>query len=105
MIRDGEFNVKELEANHLEMEQLRVMLRQQGAFSLQEVHDLYLEPGGSVSLKNYAKFDSVTPTMLNLEPVSDVLNFLFVDEGLFNEEIGSKGGQNSNSGGNNGGNS
>src|SRR5690606_26055984 len=47
LIRDGEFNVKELERNHLEMEQLRTMLRQQGIFSLKEVRDLYLEPGGT----------------------------------------------------------
>lgn len=87
LIRDGEFNVKELEANHLEMEQLRVMLRQQGVFSLREVRDLYLEPGGSVSLRKYAKFEPVTPTMLNLEAKDESLNFLFVDEGEINEEI------------------
>lgn len=87
LIRNGEFNVKELEANHLEMEQLRTMLRQQGVFSLREVCDLYLEPGGSVSLKKYAKFDNVTPEMLELEPEDDSLNFLFVDEGEINENI------------------
>jgi len=87
LIRNGEFNVKELEANHLEMEQLRIMLRQQGVFSLREVCDLYLEPGGTVSLKKYAKFDTVTPAMINLEPKDTSLNFLFVDEGEINEEI------------------
>lgn len=87
LIRDGEFNLKELEANHLEMEQLRIMLRQQGVFSLREVCDLYLEPGGTVSLKKYAKFDTVTPAMLNLEPKDDSINFLFVDDGAINEEI------------------
>ncbi len=87
LIRNGEFNIKELEANHLEMEQLRIMLRQQGVFSLREVCDLYLEPGGTVSLKKYAKFDTVTPAMLNLEPEDDSINFLFIDEGEINEEI------------------
>ena len=87
LIRNGEFNVKELEANHLEMEQLRIMLRQQGVFSLREVCDLYLEPGGTVSLKKFAKFDMVTPTMLNLKPEEESLNFLFIDEGEINEEI------------------
>ena len=87
LIRNGEFNVKELEANHLEMEQLRIMLRQQGVFSLREVRDLYLEPGGSVSLKKYTKFDTVTPAMLKLEPADESLNFLFVDEGEINEDI------------------
>ena len=87
LIKNGEFNVKELEANHLEMEQLRIMLRQHGVFSLREVCDLYLEPGGTVSLKKYAKFDTVTPAMLNLEPADEALTFLFVDEGEINDEI------------------
>ncbi|WP_033541147.1 DUF421 domain-containing protein [Planococcus sp. CAU13] len=87
LIRDGEFNIKALEANHLEMEQLRSMMRQEGVFSLQEVRDLYLEPGGTISLKKYAKSGSVTPSMLNLEPEDEPLNFLFVDEGQINEEI------------------
>lgn len=87
LIKNGEFNLKELEANHLEMEQLRIMLRQQGVFSLREVCDLYLEPGGTVSLKKYAKFDMVTPAMLNLKPKDESINFLYVDEGEINEEI------------------
>ncbi|MBB5181564.1 uncharacterized membrane protein YcaP (DUF421 family) [Planomicrobium koreense] len=87
LIRDGQFNIKALEANHLEMEQLRSMLRHEGVFSLQEVRDLYLEPGGTISLKKYAKHGSVTPAMLNLEPADEPLNFLFVDEGKINEEI------------------
>ncbi|MFJ7669216.1 DUF421 domain-containing protein [Lysinibacillus sp. NPDC097195] len=87
LIKDGQFNLKELEANHLEMEQLRIMLRQQGVFSLREVCDLYLEPGGTVSLKKYAQFDTVTPAMLNLKPDDESINFLFVDDGEINEEI------------------
>lgn len=87
LIRDGEFNVKELERNHLEMEQLRTMLRQQGIFSLKEVRDLYLEPGGTVSLRKYPQFDNVTPSMLNIEAEDESLTFLFVDEAEINENI------------------
>lgn len=87
LIKDGEFNIDELNKNHLEMEQLRIMLRQQGVFSLSEVCDLFLEPGGTVSLKKYAKYDSVTPDMMNLNPKDESINFLFVDEGQINEGI------------------
>ena len=87
LVKDGALNVQELNKNHLEMEQLRVMLRQQGVFSLREVKDLYLEPGGTVSLKKYAKSDTVTPEMLNLNPKDESLNFLFIDEGEINESI------------------
>ncbi|MDN3427627.1 DUF421 domain-containing protein [Microbacterium sp. APC 3898] len=87
LIQDGEFNIDELNKNHLEMEQLRVMLRQQGVFSLSEVCDLFLEPGGTISLKKYAKYKEVTPDMLNLQAKNESINFLFVDEGKINEGI------------------
>ena len=87
LIKDGYLNVKELNKNHVEMEQLRIMLRQQGVFSMREVKDLYLEPGGTVSLKKYAKSDNVTPEMLDLHPKDESLNFLFIDEGEINEGI------------------
>ena len=87
LVKDGTLNVQELNKNHLEMEQLRVMLRQQGVFSLREVKDLYLESGGTISLKKYAKSDMVTPEMLDLNPKDESLNFLFIDEGVINEGI------------------
>jgi len=87
LIKDGTLNIQELNKNHLEMEQLRIMLRQQGVFSLREVKDLYLEPGGTISLKKYAKSDMVKPEMLNLSPKDESLNFLFIDEGVINERI------------------
>lgn len=87
LIQDGEFNIDELNKNHLEMEQLRVMLRQQGVFSLSEVCDLFLEPGGTISLKKYGKYKEVTPDMLNLQAKNESVNFLFVDEGKINEGI------------------
>ncbi|MBZ5200076.1 DUF421 domain-containing protein [Planomicrobium chinense] len=87
LIQDGEFMVEELNKNHLEMEQLRTMLREHGVFSLREVRDLYLEPGGTVSLRKYAEKDSVTPEMIGIKPKDDSLTFLFVDEGEMNEGI------------------
>src|SRR5690606_36524437 len=87
LIQDGEFNIDELNKNHLEMEQLRVMLRQPGVFSLSDVCDLFLVPGGATSLKKYAKYKEVTPDMLNLQAKNDSINFLFVDEGKINEGI------------------
>ncbi|WKA58114.1 DUF421 domain-containing protein [Planococcus shenhongbingii] len=87
LIQDGEFMVDELNKNHLEMEQLRTMLREQGVFSLREVRDLYLEPGGTVSLRKYTEKDNLTPEMLGIKPKDDSLTFLFIDEGEINEGI------------------
>lgn len=85
LIHNGKFNLEELKRNHLEMEQLRTMLRQQGVFSLREVKDLYLEPSGAVSLRKFPKYGEVTPEMLNLVPKEADLNFMFIDEGQVNE--------------------
>lgn len=87
LIKDGKFNITELNHNRLEMEQLRIMLRQQGVFSFREVKDLYLEPGGKISLQKYAAQSQVTPEMMGLNPADKALNFLFIDEGEVNEGI------------------
>lgn len=87
LIKDGKFNITELNHNRLEMEQLRIMLRQQGVFSFREVKDLYLEPGGEISLQKYAAQSQVTPEMMGLNPADKALNFLFIDEGEVNEGI------------------
>lgn len=81
----GKFNLKEMNKNQLEMEQLRTMLRQQGIFSLREVRDLYIEPDGTVSINKYAKYNPVTPEMLNIEPEQDIPSHLLIDEGIVNE--------------------
>ena len=87
LIQNGEFMVDELNKNHLEMEQLRTMLREHGVFSLREVRDLYLEPGGSISMRKYAEKGSLTPEMIGISPKDDSLTFLFIDEGEINESI------------------
>ncbi|WKA54295.1 DUF421 domain-containing protein [Planococcus shixiaomingii] len=85
LIHNGKLNLSEMKKNHLEMEQLRTMLRQQGVFSLREVKDLYLEPSGAISLKKFPEHSEVTPKMLNIQPKDEGLNFMFIDEGEVNE--------------------
>lgn len=87
LIKNGQFNVKELEANHLEMEQLRSMLREQGIFSLREVCDLYLEPGGNIGIKKFPEFQPLTPYHIGMNSQKESLNFLFVDNGEINIDI------------------
>ncbi|PLT35817.1 DUF421 domain-containing protein [Bacillus sp. V5-8f] len=50
LIVDGRLNHKELEKNHIEVEQLRAMLREKGIFSLKDVHYALLETSGSISV-------------------------------------------------------
>lgn len=54
IIENGKLNKKLIDKNQLEMEQLRTMLRTQGVFSLREVRDLYIEPGGEISISMHS---------------------------------------------------
>ncbi|WP_313551976.1 DUF421 domain-containing protein [Aerococcus sp.] len=50
IISDGVINLKALSKNHIEMEQLRSMLRQQQCFSLENAKHVILESAGQVSV-------------------------------------------------------
>ncbi|MBT2647614.1 DUF421 domain-containing protein [Bacillus sp. ISL-34] len=86
IIRNGELDLKQMKKNHLDLEQVRTMLRKQGVFNLREVRDLYLEPGGDISVKLHTKAGSVTPDMLGLNPVDEDPSILVIEEGQIKEE-------------------
>lgn len=86
IIYDGEMDLKEMKKNHLDIQQLRTMMRKQGVFTLREVRDLYIEPCGTVSIKKYTKASAVTPSMLGLEAKEEASSLLFIEEGRINEE-------------------
>ena len=56
LIKDGVINMTELTNNHIEMEQLRAILRQQECFFLENAKHVILENAGQMSvLKNQMK--------------------------------------------------
>lgn len=55
-------------------------------FTLREVRDLYLEPGGDISVKLHSKAGSVTPDMLDLNPRDEAPSILVIEEGQIKEE-------------------
>lgn len=69
LVHNAKLNYGELKRNHIELEQLRGMLRQQGSFSLESVRHAVMELDGQVSLK----FRDEPP---------DVFTYLLVDEGV-----------------------
>ncbi|MDW0115365.1 DUF421 domain-containing protein [Sporosarcina thermotolerans] len=87
LIDDGKVNIKAFKRNQLEMEQVRTMLRQQGVFSLREVRDMYIEPGGQISINSFAKYKSVTAGDLELEKEEEAPSVLLVDEGEVKREV------------------
>lgn len=63
LIEDGQLNLVELHKNHLEMEQLRALLRTQNCFSLENAEFALLEISGSLSVIQKSENKSV-PTYL-----------------------------------------
>ncbi|PIC69496.1 hypothetical protein CSV77_13225 [Sporosarcina sp. P16b] len=87
LIHDGKINKKLMKKNQLEMEQLRTMLRMQGIFSLREVRDLFIEPGGDISINQYAKYKPVAVQDMNLENREEEPTVLLIDEGQIKKEV------------------
>ncbi|WP_046173662.1 DUF421 domain-containing protein [Domibacillus indicus] len=86
IIRNGELDLEQIRKNHLDIEQIRTMLRQQGIFSLREVRDLYLEPGGSISVNKHAASEAVTPDLLNIDAPDKDPSYLLIEDGEVREE-------------------
>ncbi|MEK5185366.1 DUF421 domain-containing protein [Solibacillus sp. FSL W7-1324] len=78
LVNNGRLDIKELEKNKMESEQLRSLLRMQGVFSVSEVKYALLEPGGQISV---LKKDSPD------ENTGGVLTHLLIDEGQIEERI------------------
>lgn len=87
IIKDGKLNTKKMDRNMLEMEQLRIMLRQQGIFSLREVKDLIIEPGGSVSINTFAKYKPATVGDLKIDKPEEDPSVLLIDGGFVKEDM------------------
>lgn len=86
LISKGKVNIKALEKNKIEMEQLRALLRSQGYFSISEVEHVTLEANGSLSVLPKVKEEAITPDMMNLNPPENEITYLFVDEGEIEEK-------------------
>ena len=86
LISKGKVNIKALEKNKIEMEQLRALLRRQGYFSVSEVEHVTLEANGSLSVLPKVKEEAITPDMMNLNPPENEITYLFVDEGEIEEK-------------------
>jgi uncharacterized membrane protein YcaP (DUF421 family) len=87
LISNGKINRKVFEKNQLEMEQVRSMLRQQGIFSLREVRDMYIEPGGQISINPFAKYKSVEAGDMEIEKKDEEPSVLLIDDGEIKPEV------------------
>ena len=87
LISNGKINRKAFKKNQLEMEQVRSMLRHQGIFSLREVRDMYIEPGGQISINSFAKYKSIEAKDFDIETREEEPSVLLIDEGEIKPEV------------------
>ncbi|SIT66196.1 DUF421 domain-containing protein [Edaphobacillus lindanitolerans] len=87
LIRDGKLDTEAFKSNALEMEQLRIMLRQSGIFSLREVKDLFIETNGAFSINTFAKYKPATVGDLGLIEKEEEPSVLLIDRGTVKREM------------------
>ena len=64
LIHNGQLNIQEITRNHIEMEQLRTMLRQQQCFSLANAKYVVLENAGQISVLTHSEDEQTLAIML-----------------------------------------
>ncbi|PWA11196.1 DUF421 domain-containing protein [Pueribacillus theae] len=87
IIKNGEIHSEQMKKNHLEFEQIRQLLRQQGIFTLREVRDLYLEPGGTISVKKWSEFETLSANALGIDLDDEAPSIVLVDKGKIKEDM------------------
>lgn len=86
IMQNGKFDLQMMEKNHLEFEQIRQKLRQQGIFSLREVRDLYLEPNGMISVMKKAEFEPPSAAALKIKLQDEAPSIILIEEGMIKEK-------------------
>lgn len=86
IMQNGTFDLKMMKKNHLEFEQIRQELRQQGIFSLREVRDLYLEPNGMISVMKKAEFEPPSAASMEIELQDEAPSIILIEEGIIKEK-------------------
>ncbi|MDO7906719.1 DUF421 domain-containing protein [Paenibacillus sp. JX-17] len=90
LIRQGMIDMKALKRQRLDMEQLRMMLRQKDIFAIREVNYAILETNGSLSVLKKPRYEPVAREDLKLEAPKSDYSLSLVEEGVIQEENLSK---------------
>ncbi len=87
IIRKGHIDRDELKSNHLDINQLQQMLRQQkDIFSIREVEYLILEPNGLISVIRKPKYSSPTIDDLKLKQKAVYLPITIISDGIVDQD-------------------
>ncbi len=92
LISEGQINKEALKKNHIDLEQLRALLRQQGCYTLKEANYVILEINGSVTV--IKKAQEAAPSILVIDEGRidyDILKTIGKDEEWLREELNKEG--------------
>jgi len=81
LIDKGRLNWQELKKNHLDIDQLKQLLRAKEIFSLREVEYALLENDGTVSVKRKARYESPTYEALGIQVQESSLPVTLISDG------------------------
>lgn len=74
LIHKGKININAIEKNRMNLEQLRILMRNQDCFSLREVNYLILDPDGTGSVVKTKDYDQT-------------FSYFVVSKGTFNDKV------------------
>ncbi|MGO1923777.1 MAG: DUF421 domain-containing protein [Jeotgalicoccus sp.] len=87
LINDGQLNSEVLDKNNMDVDEVRMLLRLKGVFSLSEVKYAILEESGSLSVMQYAGEEPPTRNELKTDYPENILSYLLVDGGQVEDRI------------------
>ncbi|MFD2831020.1 DUF421 domain-containing protein [Corticicoccus populi] len=86
LINDGELDSKVMRKNHMEVDEVRSLLRRHNVFTLREVRYALLEENGQLSILKYASEDPPTRGETMKQFPENVRSHLFIDDGKVEHE-------------------
>lgn len=81
LINDGQLNAEVMEKNNMDVDEVRMLLRLKGVFSLSKVKYAILEESGGLSVMQYAGEEPPSRNELKTDYPENVISYLLVDAG------------------------
>ena len=86
LINDGQLNAEVMEKNNMDVDEVRMLLRLNGVFSLSKVKYAILEESGGLSVMQYAGEEPPSRNELKTDYPENVISYLLVDAGKLEDQ-------------------
>ncbi|WP_084135703.1 DUF421 domain-containing protein [Jeotgalicoccus psychrophilus] len=86
LINDGQLNAEVMEKNNMDVDEVRMLLRLNGVFSLSKVKYAIFEESGGLSVMQYAGEEPPSRNELKTDYSENVISYLLVDAGKLEDQ-------------------